>query len=299
MPLLYGEGEVKAFQRLREAIDRPLKDRPETPPNPSIVIPFSRDTDFVERGILDQIHHELGHSQGPRHSCHILLNGGSLRKRGIIPRERMGYYSFATTKRLIPKTMCTAFSTWSMIAALNRATTKVCSHCIVTWSNLRSNKMEISIYSALARTSTIPALAIGWKYLAIMRPLLSSGIFNRKLWIDGHHPRNVYGKPEQQQEAYRYTFTVGKNWDGYEGASLFTNYIQEFNGQSQGSSNESGSSQSPASVHPKGHSRDLHEFIHLAALLPLYRFAITNHGYMEGKLLRNWSKGRGNWKRLL
>ncbi|PMD13580.1 TPR-like protein [Hyaloscypha hepaticicola] len=28
----------------------------ETPPNPSIVIPFSRDTDFVERGILDQIH---------------------------------------------------------------------------------------------------------------------------------------------------------------------------------------------------------------------------------------------------
>ncbi|KAH6702773.1 hypothetical protein BKA61DRAFT_646770 [Leptodontidium sp. MPI-SDFR-AT-0119] len=28
---------------------------PETPPNPSIVIPFSRDTDFVERGILDQI----------------------------------------------------------------------------------------------------------------------------------------------------------------------------------------------------------------------------------------------------
>ncbi|KAH8595376.1 P-loop containing nucleoside triphosphate hydrolase protein [Bisporella sp. PMI_857] len=29
---------------------------PETPPNPSIVIPFSRDTDFVHRGILDQIH---------------------------------------------------------------------------------------------------------------------------------------------------------------------------------------------------------------------------------------------------
>jgi hypothetical protein len=25
MPLLYGEGEVKAFQRLREAIDKPLK----------------------------------------------------------------------------------------------------------------------------------------------------------------------------------------------------------------------------------------------------------------------------------
>ncbi|OBT61032.1 hypothetical protein VE03_09628, partial [Pseudogymnoascus sp. 23342-1-I1] len=31
-------------------------ERPETPPNPSIVIPFSRDTDFVERGVLlDQI----------------------------------------------------------------------------------------------------------------------------------------------------------------------------------------------------------------------------------------------------
>lgn len=25
MPLLYGEGEVKAFKRLREAIDKPLK----------------------------------------------------------------------------------------------------------------------------------------------------------------------------------------------------------------------------------------------------------------------------------
>ena len=34
---------------------RPLE-RLETPPNPSIVIPFSRDTDFVERGILNQIH---------------------------------------------------------------------------------------------------------------------------------------------------------------------------------------------------------------------------------------------------
>ncbi|KAH7305369.1 P-loop containing nucleoside triphosphate hydrolase protein [Rhexocercosporidium sp. MPI-PUGE-AT-0058] len=31
-------------------------ERPETPPNPSIVIPFSRDADFVERGMLDQIH---------------------------------------------------------------------------------------------------------------------------------------------------------------------------------------------------------------------------------------------------
>ncbi|KAG4434549.1 hypothetical protein IFR05_009965 [Cadophora sp. M221] len=28
-------------------------ERPETPPNPSIVIPFSRDADFVERAIRD------------------------------------------------------------------------------------------------------------------------------------------------------------------------------------------------------------------------------------------------------
>ncbi|KAG4429842.1 hypothetical protein IFR05_014674 [Cadophora sp. M221] len=56
MPLLYGEGEVKAFQRLREAIDKPLKEQLETLPNSSIVIPFSRDTEFVERAVLDQIH---------------------------------------------------------------------------------------------------------------------------------------------------------------------------------------------------------------------------------------------------
>jgi hypothetical protein len=31
-------------------------EQPESPPIPSIVIPFSRDADFVERGILDQIH---------------------------------------------------------------------------------------------------------------------------------------------------------------------------------------------------------------------------------------------------
>lgn len=35
----------------------PTAERPEPPPNPSIVIPFSRDKDFVEReSILDQIH---------------------------------------------------------------------------------------------------------------------------------------------------------------------------------------------------------------------------------------------------
>ena len=40
------------------ANDSPPAERLETPPNPSAVIPFSRDTDFVDRGaILDQIHH--------------------------------------------------------------------------------------------------------------------------------------------------------------------------------------------------------------------------------------------------
>ena len=35
----------------------PASERPETPPPPSIVIPFTRDPDFVERGvILDQLH---------------------------------------------------------------------------------------------------------------------------------------------------------------------------------------------------------------------------------------------------
>ena len=42
--------------KLTGANDSPALERLETPPNPSVVIPFSRDTDFVERGILDQIH---------------------------------------------------------------------------------------------------------------------------------------------------------------------------------------------------------------------------------------------------
>ncbi|KAF8849524.1 hypothetical protein BDZ45DRAFT_752696 [Acephala macrosclerotiorum] len=38
-------------------------ERPETPPNPSVVIPFSRDTDFVERKtILHQIHQKCAAS---------------------------------------------------------------------------------------------------------------------------------------------------------------------------------------------------------------------------------------------
>jgi hypothetical protein len=42
--------------KLTGADDGPTLERPETPPNPSVAIPFSRDKDFVERGtILDQI----------------------------------------------------------------------------------------------------------------------------------------------------------------------------------------------------------------------------------------------------
>ncbi|ETN44081.1 uncharacterized protein HMPREF1541_10946, partial [Cyphellophora europaea CBS 101466] len=37
----------------------PVPERAETPPNPSAVIPFERDVDFVERGtILDQLRNE-------------------------------------------------------------------------------------------------------------------------------------------------------------------------------------------------------------------------------------------------
>ena len=37
----------------------PAPERPETPPNPSAIVPFGRDTDFIERGaILDQIHYK-------------------------------------------------------------------------------------------------------------------------------------------------------------------------------------------------------------------------------------------------
>ena len=47
--------------KLTGANDSPASELPETPPNPSAVIPFSRDTDFVERGvILDQIGQKCG-----------------------------------------------------------------------------------------------------------------------------------------------------------------------------------------------------------------------------------------------
>lgn len=38
----------------------PTLERPETPPRPTILIPFPRDADFVERGAtLDEIHKRL------------------------------------------------------------------------------------------------------------------------------------------------------------------------------------------------------------------------------------------------
>jgi len=50
----YGEGKDYAVRRLRKEIDE-VSERPENPPSPSIMIPFSRDEDFVERQALNQI----------------------------------------------------------------------------------------------------------------------------------------------------------------------------------------------------------------------------------------------------
>jgi predicted unusual protein kinase regulating ubiquinone biosynthesis (AarF/ABC1/UbiB family) len=51
--------ELKALLKLLAELlsrSRPDPERPETPPNPSALIPFSRDTDFVEREpILNQL----------------------------------------------------------------------------------------------------------------------------------------------------------------------------------------------------------------------------------------------------
>jgi len=51
----YGEGKDYAIRRLRKEIDE-VSERPENPLHPSIMIPFSRDEDFVERrALLNQI----------------------------------------------------------------------------------------------------------------------------------------------------------------------------------------------------------------------------------------------------
>jgi len=42
----------------------------------------------------------------------------------------------------------------------------------------------------------------------------------------GHHPRNVYGNQQKQEEAYRYTVAAGKNRDGSKGASILANNVK-------------------------------------------------------------------------
>lgn len=55
MPLLVSFPKSKLISTNKSPA--PTVERLETPPNPSAVIPFSRDIDFVERKeILDQIH---------------------------------------------------------------------------------------------------------------------------------------------------------------------------------------------------------------------------------------------------
>jgi hypothetical protein len=55
MPLIYGEGQKKAFIRLRKNIDESLKDQPPVKPLPSSTVPFRRDDDFISRDSLDKI----------------------------------------------------------------------------------------------------------------------------------------------------------------------------------------------------------------------------------------------------
>jgi hypothetical protein len=51
MPLIYGEGKIKAFARLRKEIDQSP-----TKPLPSSTVPFRRDDDFISRDNLHKIH---------------------------------------------------------------------------------------------------------------------------------------------------------------------------------------------------------------------------------------------------
>jgi hypothetical protein len=66
MPLIYGEGKDNAVRRLRKEIEEVSErlERPERPgnsPNPSLMIPFGRDEDFVERpALLDQMSQNCG-----------------------------------------------------------------------------------------------------------------------------------------------------------------------------------------------------------------------------------------------
>jgi hypothetical protein len=56
MPLIYGEGQKKAFIRLQKEIKESLKDQPPAKPPPSSIIPFRRDDDFISRDGLHKVH---------------------------------------------------------------------------------------------------------------------------------------------------------------------------------------------------------------------------------------------------
>ncbi|KAF2813025.1 TPR-like protein [Mytilinidion resinicola] len=55
MPLIYGEGQKKAFIRLRKEIEESLKDQRPAKPLPSSTVPFRRDDDFISRDSLDKV----------------------------------------------------------------------------------------------------------------------------------------------------------------------------------------------------------------------------------------------------
>ncbi|KAH8651580.1 hypothetical protein BGZ60DRAFT_436624 [Tricladium varicosporioides] len=69
-------------------------ERPETPPNPSAVIPFSRDTDFVKRGILDQIHQK----------CAVLGSRTALVGLGGVGKSQLAIEYAYQTRDQSPKT---------------------------------------------------------------------------------------------------------------------------------------------------------------------------------------------------
>ena len=54
IPLIYGEGD-KALTRLMDEIERSARTIPPPSPTPSIVIPFRRHRDFIERDVLGEI----------------------------------------------------------------------------------------------------------------------------------------------------------------------------------------------------------------------------------------------------
>ncbi|CZR68085.1 related to kinesin light chain [Phialocephala subalpina] len=69
-------------------------EQPETPPNPSIVIPFSRDTDFVERRIFDQIHQK----------CAVLGSRTALVGLGGVGKSQLAIEYAYRTQDLSPET---------------------------------------------------------------------------------------------------------------------------------------------------------------------------------------------------